>query len=62
MDRGHGGQLVGADAERCVDGLAIARRRSTKPSPVSIRGGATGMNEMNRQIAVLTAIALRSTG
>jgi len=32
------------------------------PSEVSIRGGATGMKEMTRQIAVLAAIALRTAG
>jgi hypothetical protein len=32
------------------------------PVPASSRGGATGMNEISRQIAVLAAIALRTAG
>jgi hypothetical protein len=32
------------------------------PVPDSRRGGATGMKEMSRQIAVLTAITLRTAG
>jgi hypothetical protein len=36
--------------------------RSVMPAPVSRRGGATGMKEMTRQIAVLAAIALRTAG
>ena len=32
------------------------------PAPGSIRGGATGMNEISRQAAVLAAIALRTAG
>jgi len=36
--------------------------RSTTPAPGRSRGGATGMKEISRQIAVLAAIALRTSG